>query len=86
MNSYICKLSHHNPVATSAFVTGFISSAATAAITIIVCLFKQKRQWPKEPVTSTTSPGPVYDGVTEIRQRKEIFELASNAAYAPVKN
>ena len=68
---------------TSVFVTGFISSVATAVITIIViCMVMQKKRRPKESVTSTTSPGPVYDNVTEIRQRKEIFELDRNIAYA----
>ena len=71
---------------TSVFVTGFISSVAVAVITSIVCMVMQKRQRPKELVTSTTSPGPVYEDVTEIRQRKESFELASNIAYATAKN
>ena len=46
----------------------------------------QKKRRSKELVPSTTSPGPVYDDVTEIRQRKESFELASNIAYAIPKN
>ena len=72
-----------HPVVTSVFVTGFISSVAAAVITIIVvCMAMQKKRRPKESMTSTTSPGPVYDDVTEIRQRKEIFELDSNIAYA----
>ena len=81
-----CMLPCLHPVVASVFITGFISTAATAVITSIVCMVMQKKRRSKELVPSTTSPGPVYDDVTEIRQRKETFELASNIAYAIPKN
>ena len=78
-----CMLSCPHPVVASVFVSRFISTAATAVnTTSIVCMVMQKKRRSKELVPSTTSPGPVYDDVTEIRQRKEIFELDSNIAYA----
>ena len=55
---------------TSALVTGFISSAATAVITVVVCLVKQKRQRPRDSVTAatpsdaTTPSVATYDEVT----------------------
>ena len=46
----------------------------------------QKRQRPKESLSTTTSPDPIYDDITENAQRKEIMELTSNIAYAASNN
>ena len=73
------------PVVTSVFVSGFISSAVTAVITIIVCLVIMKKRMPKNSITTTTSPGPVYDYIAESSQRKEVVELTSNIAYESAK-
>ena len=81
-----CMLLCPHPVVTSVFVSGFISSVTTAVITIIVCLVMLKRRRPKDSVTSTTSPGPIYDDIAEINQQKGIVELTSNIAYASANN
>ena len=81
-----CTLSFHKPVLISVFVSGFISSVAAAVITSSVCLVMQKKRRPKEVVSITASPGLANDGITEINQRKVIFELTSNIAYATVKH
>ena len=77
-------------VVTSVFVSGFISSALTAVVTaviaIIVCLVMLKRRTPKDSTTSKTSPGPVYDYISESTQQKEMVELTSNIAYESAKN
>ena len=71
---------------TSAFVSGFISSAVTAIIAIIVCLVMLKKRMPRDSITTTTSPGPVYDYFTESTEQKEMVELKSNIAYESDKN
>ena len=65
---------------TSVFVTGFISSAATAVITIVACLVVQKgQQKPVESVIMTTavSHGETYDDVTETAEKKELVSFHS---------
>ena len=83
-------LKHTSPcahsVVVSVFVSGFLSSAVTAVITSIVCLLMKKRPQPKHLVIATTSPGLIYDDITETTERKEIVEITSNVAYASASN
>ena len=62
------------------------SSVAASVITSIVCMVVQKRRRSKELVTRITSPGLLDDDVTEISQKKEAFELASDTADTNAKN
>ena len=67
---------------TLAFVTGFISSAATAFITVEVCLVKQKRQRPKDPVTTTTPSGETYDDTAEVTVTNRVVSVYSKLRFA----
>ena len=71
---------------TSVIVTGFVSSVAASVITSVVCVLMQKRRRSKELVTNATSTGLLDDDVTEISQKKETLELASNIADENEKN
>ena len=80
---------------TSALVTGFISSAATAVITVVVCLVKQKRQRPKESVatttpsdhTYTTTPSDhTYDDPAEVTVTNGVVAVYSTLRYADNNN
>ena len=63
--------------------TGFISSAATLVITIIVCLVRQKRLRQKESTIVTTSPRNRYANNSAISLREYFFpEVARNVASA----
>ena len=76
-------------VAISVFVTGFISSAATAVITIVVCLVVQKRpQQPVESVIMTTaaSHGETFDDLTETAEKKEVVSFHSKGGYTSDNN
>ena len=67
---------------TSTFVTGFVCSAATAVITVVVCLVKQKRQRPKESVTTTTASGETYDDTAEVTVTNGVVSVYSKLRFA----
>ena len=67
----------------SVIVTGFISSAATLVITIVVCLVMQKRLRKEESANVTVSPSNHYADISEISLREYFLpEVASNLASA----
>ena len=78
----ICILSCPHLVVTSAFVTGFVSSAATAVITVVVCVAKQKRQRPKDSVTTTTPSGETYDDTAEVTVTNWVVSIYSKLHFA----